>query len=425
MKPDTNRTILQIPETVYEDVLGFRQNVEKFLRGETKPIHFKAYQVAMGIYEQRQKGKFMVRIRIGAGVALPRQLERIAEMSEKYGNGVLHVTTRQDIQIHEVAIEDTPDVLEGLLEVGLSARGGGGNTVRNITACPRAGICPKEIFDVAPYAIATAEYLLRSRTSFNLPRKFKIVFSGCSQDCALASVADLGFFAAGENGKKGFSVYAAGGLGGSPNVAVKIEDFVEAGEMFKVAEAVKRLFDKHGDRSNKHKARLRFVLARLGYDEFVRLYKDQTKALEARGLSDKVPDIRDVGSGPGPLAASENNNGFGCNVMPEKIPGRFSVRLRLKLGDILADDLSKVAGIAENFGSGPVRTTQQQDLLICGVEQKDIEKVARKLKEIGLHPAADTGPKIVSCAGAATCKPGLCLSRGLADQTSKQSQPCQ
>lgn len=417
---ETKKAILRIPETVREDVLSYRENVGKFLRGETKPISFKAYRVPMGIYEQRQEGKFMVRIRIGAGLALPGQLQRIADLSKKHGSGIVHVTTRQDIQIHEVAIEDTPDVLEGLLEVGLSARGGGGNTVRNITACPRAGICPNERFDVAPYSIAAAEYLLQNRTSFNLPRKYKIVFSGCSQDCALASVADLGFFAADKNGEKGFSVYAAGGMGGSPNVAVKIEDFVEAGEIFKVAEAIKRLFDKHGDRSNKHKARLRFVLARLGYDEFLRLYKDQMETLTAEGLSDKVPDIRDVGSDSGPLAASENNNGFGCNVMPEKIPGRSSIRLRLKLGDISADDLSKAATIAEDFGSGPVRTTQLQDLLICGVEQKNIERAAGKLKQIGLDPAADTGPKVVSCTGAATCKLGLCLSRGLADAVSEK-----
>lgn len=418
---ETKKTILRIPDTVTEDVLSFRENVGKYLKGETKPISFKAYRVPMGIYEQRQEGVFMVRIRIGAGLVLPGQLDRIAELSKKHGNGIIHVTTRQDIQIHEVAIEDTPDVLEGLLEVGLSARGGGGNTVRNVTACSRAGICPNEQFDVAPYAIAAAEYLLQNRTSFNLPRKFKLVFSGCSQDCAFASVADLGFFAVNENGKKGFSVYAGGGMGGSSCVAVKIEDFIEAGEIFKVAEAVKRLFDKHGDRSNKHKARLRFVLARVGYDEFVRLYKEQMKILEAEGLSDIVPDIRDVGSGPGALAdGSENNNGFGCNVMEEKTLGRYSVRLRLKLGDISADNLMKVAGIAEHFGSRPIRTTQQQDLLICGVEQKDLKSIARKLMQIGLDPAADTGPKVVACAGAATCKLGLCLSRGLASAISEK-----
>jgi len=269
---NTEEPILHIPQSVKEDTHGYRSRVKKFLDGQTSPVAFRAYRVPMGIYEQRTAGKFMVRIRIGAGLVLPHQLERIAQLSKTYGDGIIHVTTRQDIQIHEVDIEDTPDVLEGLLEAGLSSRGGGGNTVRNVTACPEAGVCPEEEFDVAPYAIAAAEYLLQDRSSFNLPRKYKIVFSGCPKDCAFASIADLGFFAHMKNGVKGFSVYAAGGLGSNPAVAAKIEDFIEAEEIFEVAEAIKKLFDKYGDRANKHKARLRYVLARVGIEEFIKLY---------------------------------------------------------------------------------------------------------------------------------------------------------
>jgi len=152
---------LRLPESVVQDTLNYRYEVKKFLDGETSPTAFRAYRVPMGVYEQRAVGKYMVRIRIGAGLVLPYQLERIAQLSKTYGNGIVHITTRQDIQIHKVNIEDTPDILEGLLEVGLSPRGGGGNTVRNVTACPQAGVCPKEEFDVSPYAIATAEYLLQ------------------------------------------------------------------------------------------------------------------------------------------------------------------------------------------------------------------------------------------------------------------------
>ena len=290
------RPILQIPDSVVEDTSGYRGQVEKFLQGQTSPVAFRAYRVPMGIYEQRTAGKYMVRIRIGAGMVLPFQLERVAELSKTYGDGIIHVTTRQDIQIHRVNIEDTPDVLERLLEVGLSSRGGGGNTVRNVTACARAGVCPKEEFDVAPYAVAAAEYLLQDRSSFNLPRKYKIVFSGCSADCAYASVADVGFFAHCRNGVKGFSVYAGGGLGPNAAVAVKIEDFVEGREIFEVAEAVKRLFDKHGDRANKHKARLRYVLARVGAEEFVELYKKEREILKTDGLSGKPPEIHAIDS---------------------------------------------------------------------------------------------------------------------------------
>jgi len=392
--------VLRIPESVKEDTLNYRSQVKKYLDGQTTPIAFRAYRVPMGIYEQRTTGKYMVRIRIGAGLVLPFQLEQIAQLSKLYGNGILHVTTRQDIQIHEIKIEDTPAILEALLEAGLSSRGGGGNTVRNITACPEAGICPKEEFDVAPFAIATAEYLLQDRSSFNLPRKYKIAFSGCPKDCAFASVADLGFFAHNKDGVKGFAVYAAGGLGSNPAVAVKIEDFIEAGEIFEVAEAIKKLFDKHGDRTNKHKARLRYALARLGFEEFVKLYQKERTVLKVGGLPFEVPNIRDISSD---YPATEDS---------------VTIRLWLKNGDIPADDLFKVGQIAAKYGQGLVRTTQLQDILITGVPTEDVDKVNSELKNLSINVFSNGGPKVVACAGASTCKLGLCLSRGLSDAIS-------
>ncbi|MDP7286746.1 MAG: nitrite/sulfite reductase, partial [Phycisphaerae bacterium] len=376
--------ILHIPQTVREDTLAYRQKVAKFLTDDKSAIALRAYRVPMGIYEQRTAGRFMVRVRIGAGLAMPFQLERLAELSKRYGNGILHVTTRQDIQIHEVSIEETSDVMEGLLEVGLSPRGGGGNTVRNVTACPRAGVCPKEAFDVAPYAIATAEYLLADRSSFNLPRKYKIVFSGCPKDCAYASVGDLGFFAHQKDGVEGFGVYAGGGLGPNPAVGVKIEDFVEAGEVFEVAEAVKRLFDKHGDRTNKHKARLRYVLAGVGVEEFIRLYRQDRQELQSSGLPYEAPEIRDIASRYAVSEAPEDDVQTQLPIMPDKTPGRVTVQLRLTNGDIPADDLVKVGQIATKFGQRLIRTTQLQDILIAGVAHQDVSKVESELKDLSI-----------------------------------------
>jgi len=411
--------ILRIPETVKEDTFTYRSRVKKFLDGETSPVAFRGCRVPMGVYEQRTAGKYMVRIRIGAGLVLPYQLDRIAQLSKTYGNGIVHITTRQDIQIHEVDIEDTPDVLEGLLEVGLSPRGGGGNTVRNVTACPRAGVCPKEEFDVAPCAIATAEYLLQFKSSYNLPRKYKIVFSGCPADCAFASVADLGFFAHLKDGVKGFAVYAGGGLGSNPAVAVKIEDFIIDDEILEVAEAIKRLFDKYGDRSNKHKARLRYVLKRVGTEEFVRLYKEERANLKKEGLKGNIPEVRDIASGfeaPEPtIDGGSDQSSLPFNILPEKTRGLFTVKLRLHHGDIPADDLVRVGHIAEEFGQGLVRTTQLQDLLITSVPSGNLEKVNSALERLSIDVVGDGRPAVVTCTGAATCKLGLCLSRGLAD----------
>ncbi|MHC4389093.1 MAG: sulfurtransferase TusA family protein, partial [Planctomycetota bacterium] len=420
-----NEPILRLPQTVVQDVLGYRAEAERFLEGQISPIAFRAYRVPMGIYEQRAAGKYMVRIRIGAGLVLPYQLEKIAQLSKTYGNGIVHITTRQDIQIHEVDIKDTPDVLEGLLEAGLSARGGGGNTVRNVTACPRAGVCPKEEFDVAPYAVAVAEYMLQFKSSYNLPRKYKIVFSGCSADCAFASVADLGFFAHCQDGRKGFSVYAAGGLGPNPAVATKIEDFVKDDEIFEVAETIKRLFDEHGDRSNKQKARLRYVLRRVGAEEFVKLYTDEREQLRKEGLQGEIPQVRDIAlrfNSSGLAGGSGDKLSLGDNILAEKTEGLFTVRLRLRLGDIPADDLVKIGRIAEKFGQGLVRTTQLQDILVTSVSGENIEGALGSLKELGIDVFGNGCPKIVACTGAATCKLGLCLSRNLADAVSKELQ---
>ncbi|MHC4061051.1 MAG: sulfurtransferase TusA family protein [Planctomycetota bacterium] len=422
---EVREPILCLPETVRQDVLGYRKHVSRFVQGETSAVSFRAYRVPMGIYEQRAAGKYMVRIRIGAGLVLPYQLDRIAELSKTYGSGVVHVTTRQDIQVHEVDIKDTPDVLEGLLEVGLSARGGGGNTVRNVTACPRAGVCPKEEFDVAPCAVAVAEYLLQFRSSYNLPRKYKIVFSGCSEDCAFASVADLGFFAHVKNGQKGFAVYAGGGLGSNPAVAVKMEDFVNDNEVLKVAEALRRLFDQQGDRSNKHRARLRYALRRVGAEGFVKLYKGEREQLRREGLQGDIPQIKDIGSrfeSSGMAGGSGDALSLGDNVLAEKTEGLFTVRLRVRVGNIPADDLVKIGRIAEKFGQGLVRTTQLQDILITSVPGENIKGALGSLEELSIDVSGNARPKIVACTGAATCKLGLCLSRNLADAISKELQ---
>ena len=412
--------VFHLPESVKKDGRAYRHELDKFLKGQTRPIVFQAYRVPHGIYEQRTAGRFMVRVRIPAGMVFPEQMKRLAQLSREYGDGVLHVTTRQDIQIHKVKIEATPDVVEGLLEVGLSSRGGGGNTVRNITSCPRAGLCPNEAFDVRPYAIAVTEYLLDFASSFNLPRKFKLAFSGCSQDCALASVADLGFFAHAKNATSGFSVYAGGGLGPNPRVGVKIEDFVQAAKVFQVTETMKRVFDAHGDRTNKHRARLRYVLDRVGENEFVKLYKTQLDKIRQEDLH--TPAIRKMSSTsntapslvPGAGPANGYDNWRKTNVHQEKVRGEFTVTLRLALGDIPAEDLAAIASLAQTVGEGFARTTQSQDILLGRVPEDNLPLVFERLAALKTDVVSTAGPKMVACAGASTCRLGLCMSRGLA-----------
>ncbi len=409
--------ILRLPKSVVQDTRDYRLQVDLFLQGKKTPVSFQGYRVPMGVYEQRMPEIFMVRTRLGAGLVLPEQLKRLAALSKTYGNGKLHVTTRQAIQIHDVSIEDTPAVLEGLLEVGLSSRGGGGNTVRNITCCAWAGLCAKEPFDVTPHTIATAEYLLQSRGSFNLPRKYKIVFSGCPEDCGNASIADLGFFAhQQEDGQRGFSVYAAGGLGSNPRVGIRLEDFVPETEVFAVAEAIKRLFDQQGDRSNKRRARLRYVLERVGVDEFRRLYRQQREKLAHEGLPDEVPTLRALSDefNRSIPDLGEQEIPEGLDLIPESKDGLYTVRLNLALGDISADDMLVVADCAQQYARGCVRCTQTQNLLLSSVPRGNLKAVAAKLSTLSRDIIRPGQPTVVACAGAATCRLGLCRSRGLA-----------
>ncbi|MHC4883825.1 MAG: sulfurtransferase TusA family protein [Planctomycetota bacterium] len=410
--------LLRLPQSVVADIQGWGREVERFKKGEITPIAFKAYRVPMGVYEQRKDDTYMARVRLAAGSATPAQLRRIAELSTEYGNGQLHVTTRQDIQIHDVNLENLEAIHQGLLEVGLACRGGGGNTVRNISATPRAGVDPYEAFDVRPYAIAAAEYLLQFPSSYNLPRKYKIAFSGTAHDSAFAAVADLGFFAHEQDGVNGFHVFAGGGLGNNPRIALQVEEWIPADQALHYAEAVKRVFDTHGDRSNKHAARLRYVVKRLGSAQFKNLVHEEFQAVLKEGLSGDIPEFRPF---PAPYAGKTGSEldfdegaRFEHLIQREKQAGFYSVHLNLALGDISATDLIRVANLAADHGDGLIRTAQNQDLYLCAIPGSELSTVIAGLGDADADLLGKTRPAIAACAGASTCKLGLCLSRDLA-----------
>lgn len=408
----TRDSFLVLPPRIRADVAGYRAEVSRLCASDPSSAAFRTYCASMGVYEHRQSGRYMVRVRLGAGLARAHELDRIADLAATHGDGVLHVTTRQDIQIHGVEIGATADVQEGLVEIGLSARGGGGNTVRNVTACPRATVCPTALFDVAPYAIAAAEHLLRFDRSYGLPRKFKIAFSGCPHDCAFASVNDLGFFAHEQGGRKGFAVYAGGGLGRQPMAGVIVEEFIDVSRTFVVAEAVERLFDRLGDRTNRHRARLRYVLRDLGEAAFIAEYRKQVALVDRDATAAPPPAVRPLAPAfdtppPGDAGAPD---GF----LPERDPARFTLVVRLRNGRIPAEDLKIVAQIARTVGDGVVVATQEQDLLVPGIRAVRIDQ-ARTLMGTLRFDCRATGTKVVACTGASTCRLGLCMSPALAD----------
>src|SRR6478672_10997078 len=264
-----------IPPAILEEIETFEGEVQRLAAGDVSNDIFKPFRLQYGIYGQRQAGVQMVRIKIPFGGLTANQLRRIAELAEHYATGVGHVTTRQDIQLHFAMLEDVPTMMRGLAEVGLTTREACANTVRNVTACHLAGICQGEVFDVTPYAKTVALHLLRNPLNQSLPRKFKIAFSGCKQDCALTPIHDIGLLAARRaDGAIGFRMVAGGGLGSAPRLAQVLREFTPMDELIPSIEAVIRVFDTLGNRKNRTKARMKFVIDKLGFEEFKRRWEE-------------------------------------------------------------------------------------------------------------------------------------------------------
>ena len=398
-----------LPATVIEDVKAFRHRVQKYLDGREDAIRFRAYRVPMGFYEQRQEETFMARVRITAGVLTTRQLRALAAATDRYGDGGLHLTTRQDIQIHDVLMPNAPDLVDLLLDAGLVCRGGGGNTVRNVTADPLAGAARDEPFDVTPYAVAATEYLIRSRSSFHLPRKFKIAFSASDADRALTLVADLGFLARLRDGKPGFTVFAGGGMGAASRLSVRITDFLPAENLCYMLEAVKRVFDRHGDRLNRSHARLRFVLERFGEAKFISIIRKEFDHVMNEGIETVEPRFLFVRDFTG-----EEINRPEPFVTPQNVPGLYAVTLHPQWGDISSGTARALAEIVETSRL-ELRVAHGQRLVLRSIRGQDFDAVLNRLKELQ-EQLIETVPSRnpVVCTGASTCKLGLCLSRNLA-----------
>lgn len=416
-------TAWSLPSRLPDDLTAFQTAVAQFQQGAICATQFQVFRVPQGVYEQRESGTYMLRVRFPAGVALPHQLRKLAEVAQRYGNGILHVTTRQDIQVHHVLLEHIHPALVALAEAGLSTKGGGGNTVRNITGCPHAGVCAYEVFDITPHVLAMTEFMLNDPKSFQLPRKYKIAFSGCGRDCCAATVNDLGFIATSRAGAEGFAVYVGGGMGVSSRVADRLEGFVPATDAPLVAEGIKRVFYAHGNRKDKRLARLRFLIRQLGMARFRQLYEEQMEQLRREALP--LPPLRPaphLGSASAPTASSLPNTGSvsfqrwrAANVKPQKQTGLYFIEIPLFLGDLADARLHLLADIVEQHGERLVRTTPQQNLVLRCVREDELKPLHEKLSALSLTEGdAPALRDLVACTGAATCKLGICLSRGLA-----------
>jgi sulfite reductase (ferredoxin) len=369
----------------------------------------------------------MHRIKIPFGAMNAEQMEVLAALSEEYSDAICHVTTRQDIQLHFVHIDDTPDLMRRLAAVGITTREACGNSIRNITGCPIAGVCQDEGFDISPYADAMMFFLLGHPDVQDFGRKFKIAFSGCAQHaCGLTTIHDAGFIAKMQDGKRGFEVVVGGGLGAVPYQAVTLFEFCPEEEILPVIQAVSRVFARLGEKANRARARIKFLVAKLGIEEFKKLvveergklredprwtaFLEQAHAFEEKPLKQAKP----LGKGPFPAGFEEWRR---SNAAPQRQPGYVVATVKLPLGDATADQMRALAQLSRKYTRETVRTTVEQNLVFRWISEADLPELHADLQRIGLAEAgANTISDVTSCPGTDTCKLGISASRGLAGE---------
>jgi sulfite reductase (ferredoxin) len=371
----------------------------------------------------------MMRIKIPFGGITPEQLEVLADLSEEYSDGVAHVTTRQDVQFHFVHINDTPSLMRRLAAVGITTREACGNSVRNVTACPLAGICRDEAFDTTPYAQACSKFMMGHPDTQDFGRKFKIAFSGCQQHpCGLVTMHDMGAIAKTKiidgQEKRGFEFYVGGGLGAVPYKAKLFDEFLPQEELLPMAQAISRVFARLGEKRNRARARIKFLIANLGIDEFRKLVLEERQKLspDPRWTSHlgSAAEQAETPLKPGvSLNGSERPEGFDAwyatNVYKQRQPGYMAATVTLPLGDASADQLRVLADIARRFVKDTLRTTVEQNILFRWLSEADLLEFYRAIKAIGLGDAdAATIVDVTACPGTDTCKLGIASSRGLA-----------
>ena len=419
-------------EVLPGEIDDFEAQVKRFQAGEWNTNDFMAFRLRQGVYGQRQSDVQMIRIKAPFGGLTAEQLDALGEFAEVYAPlNKGHVTTRENFQFHHIPLGDTPAIMRLLGDVGLSTREACGNTVRNVTGCPMAGVCADEPFDVTPYAAAYSRYFVRHPFTQALPRKFKTAFSGCERDCAITSIHDMGFIPRVQDGKRGFKVLTGGGTSIMARIAPTLYEFVTVDEYLKVTEAVIRVFHRSNElRKNRMKARIKFLIDRIGIDEFRGMVEEELKEPWAQRSFDPTSllflddETKDAPS----LTARYHSNGQGpdfqrwveSNVEAQKQEGYRTVTVKLPLGDIQADQFHALADMSRRYAGGRARITHQQNLAFRWVPESALYEVWEELNRIGLGDSgAHEITDVVACPGTDSCKLGITSSMGLGRAVSR------
>jgi sulfite reductase (ferredoxin) len=421
------RTELENP-LVEKDILDLDKKIRLFREGKMDEEKFRSLRLARGVYGQRQPGVQMVRIKLPYGKMTLAQWKRIAAVSDEYSTGNLHLTTRQDIQIHFVSLDRTPQLWAELDKNDITIREACGNTVRNITASDTAGIDPEEPFDVTPYAHAMFEYFLRKPLCQEMGRKFKIAFSNTEKDTALAFMHDLGAIARVRmvNGKeqRGFKILIGGGLGAQPHLAICTHEFLEEDLLIPYLEAVLRVFDRHGERNSRHKARIKFLIQKIGIETFNKLVEEERVALTHQRVAIESRETG-VGSQESGVGSRESDSHHidtlkyelwkNTNLFKQKQEGYYAVYVRVPNGNISSDISRRLIGQLEGVIADDVRVTINQGLQFRFVKPEHLPLVYHVLESEGLAaPGFGSVADITSCPGTDTCNLGISNSTGTA-----------
>ncbi|WP_298541537.1 HEPN domain-containing protein [uncultured Aquimarina sp.] len=416
------RTEIENP-IVQKDIIELANKIEQFHKGKIDEEKFRSLRLARGVYGQRQEGVQMIRIKLPYGKVLSNQLRRICEVSDEYSRGRLHITTRQDIQIHYVDLNRTPELWAELERDDVTLREACGNTVRNVTASETAGIDPKEPFDVSPYADALFRFFLRNPICQEMGRKFKVSFSGTEEDTGLSYMHDLGFIAKIENGVRGFKVMLAGGLGSQPRHADELYSFLPSDKIIPLMEGVLRIFDRHGERKSRAKARMKFLVKDIGVEAFKELVEaeqnailQKTVTIDPEVYTASVPVSVEV-----PEVEIKNQKAFdlwkSTNVIPQKQEGYVAIGIKVLLGDFYTDKARLLADLVEKYAAGEIRLSLRQNILIPFVKEDLIAFFYQELEKLGFVEAGyNKAIDITACPGTDTCNLGIASSTGIAEE---------
>lgn len=410
---------------VEKDIIDLANKIQIYNEGKIDPDKFRSLRLARGVYGQRQPGNQMVRIKIPFGRLTVKQLKRIADISTEYGGGNLHATTRQDIQIHYVSLDRTPELWAKLEKDDITLREACGNTLRNVTASPIAGIDPLEPFDVSPYAHALFKYFLRNPVCQEMGRKFKISFSSNDQDTGISFIHDIGFIPKIKtvDGKetRGFKVMIGGGLGAQPQAAVKAYDFLPEDQYIPFTEALLRVFDRFGERKRRVKARFKFLIADIGLEEVMRLVQEEWKAIGVKTfevsnlLGQPAMPEKTVFSDKAVTDLEKFEKWKETNVKPQKQEGFYSVSIKLPNGDMKSERAHKFGDVVLKYAADDIRITVNQGYLLRFVREENLKSLFAELDELHLaDPGFDSTGDIIACAGTDTCNLGISNSTRVA-----------